>query len=257
MDEVSNRTIVALLAVALVVSVAGTLFSVSELSELGGTYNQLSNELTGAAGSEGWNTSTGTSSVEISAVVSLALTDGVVDWGAGYVHPSHPRGIAFLDSNKTINIPAESAWVNDSTGWLENAIPGVALNKSSNMWMVIENNGSTALTLNISADRSADTWLCGNNINCNNKNAKLEVKAMNNETNACANQLKTLYEGPHLAMNSGGGNNVTLCKQFDSNDGSDQLLIWFNASVPKEAQSGAHSITLTFVGMDASLYPMS
>ena len=48
MSEVSNRTIVALLAVALVITVFGTVVSVSKLNEMGERYAMLS----GAATSE-------------------------------------------------------------------------------------------------------------------------------------------------------------------------------------------------------------
>ena len=78
MINYSNRTIVALVAVALLVTVVGTVVSVSTLSELGGTYTYL----TGAATS----TSTGLTNITITSTTSITLTNTQVNFGSGRVN---------------------------------------------------------------------------------------------------------------------------------------------------------------------------
>ncbi len=91
----SNRTIVALLAVALVITVIGTVVSVSKLNELGGTYNQLT-YLTGAA----VDSSTGQTNITISSTTAMALYNGTMNFGSGRVNSS--CNICGMDSNNTI-----------------------------------------------------------------------------------------------------------------------------------------------------------
>ena len=82
MSDVSNRTIVALLAVALVVSVAGTMYSVSELGALGGSYNIISGAATSSA--------VGTTDLFISSVVGIStatVDSGSADLSFGAGNP--------------------------------------------------------------------------------------------------------------------------------------------------------------------------
>ncbi len=95
MADYSNRTIVALLAVALIITVVGTVVSVGKLNELGGTYNKLT-YLTGAA----VDSSTGQTNITITAVTSITLANTTMSFGSGRVNAS--CDICVMDSNNTI-----------------------------------------------------------------------------------------------------------------------------------------------------------
>ncbi|GEM_PF-1195675 len=94
MADYSNRTIVALLAVALVITVVGTVISVGKLNELGGTYNKLT-YLTGAA----VDTSTGQTNITITSTTSITLANTSMNFGSGRVNAS--CDICVMDSNNT------------------------------------------------------------------------------------------------------------------------------------------------------------
>lgn len=64
MSDISNRTIVALLAVALVVSVAGTMYSVSELGQVSMVFRSLSGLTTAERGNV---------TLEVSKVISILV----------------------------------------------------------------------------------------------------------------------------------------------------------------------------------------
>ena len=101
MADYSNRTIVALLAVALVITVVGTLVSVSKLNELGGTYTYL----TGAATS----TSTGQTNITITSTTSLTLANTNINFGSGRLNGS-AKACAIDTNNSVLNI-----WSNGTT----------------------------------------------------------------------------------------------------------------------------------------------
>ena len=74
MSDISNRTIVALLAVALVVSVAGTMYSVSELGQMSFSFRQIA----GAAVSEQGNISL---DLQATAAIEVHQEGGVIAGG--------------------------------------------------------------------------------------------------------------------------------------------------------------------------------
>ena len=79
MENVSNRVIVGLLVVALMVTVVGTMVSVNKLNQLGGTFRVLQGGvLTGAQ--------SGSSNLTINTVTSLAASNNSLTFGTGRVN---------------------------------------------------------------------------------------------------------------------------------------------------------------------------
>jgi hypothetical protein len=95
MKDNSNKTIVALLAIALVITVVGTVVSVSKLNEFGGMSNQLSS-LTGAA----TISSTEQTNITITSATSITLANTSMNFGSGRVNSS--CSICGMDSNNTV-----------------------------------------------------------------------------------------------------------------------------------------------------------
>ena len=82
MSEISNKTIVGLLVLALVITVGSTAISVSKLQQLGGIYNFI----TGAP-----SFSFGETNITVQSVTSLSLVGAngtVLSFGSGYVNGS-------------------------------------------------------------------------------------------------------------------------------------------------------------------------
>lgn len=84
MDDISNRTIVALLAVALVVTVMSTIISVSKLSQLGEKYSFLQTQADLVTGAQG----AGSSNLTITSTTSLTIANASMNFGSGRVNSS-------------------------------------------------------------------------------------------------------------------------------------------------------------------------
>ena len=107
MADYSNRAIVALLAVANVVTVVGTVVSVSKLNELGGTYSYL----TGAAVDV---SQTGQTNLTLTSTTSLTMANTFINFCSGRVNASC-RGCA-MDTNKTfVNILSNTSTYGGAT----------------------------------------------------------------------------------------------------------------------------------------------
>jgi len=230
MNEVSNKTIVALLAVALVVSIAGTLYSVSELNELGGTYSFL----TGAQ-----STAQGTGDINITGELAISLTDAAIDWGHGYVDGA---ATAVLPSNQTA-LP--SNWIND-TEYMMGAAD----------YFTLENNGTVVASVNVTADNHAETWLCAAGA-CTTNTAQLDFAAYHDqgsgEASSCTGSggdaLQTDWTtiATHDAVV-----NELVCGEFSKLAASNALGIGLQVTVPYDAETGVQQITVTFTGKDAT-----
>ena len=247
MDEVSNRTIVALLAVALVVSVAGTLYSVSELSDLGGTYKMISSD----QGVTGAFTQSGTSSVTLEGILSIKLVNGTINWGSGYVDPGFD--FTYLDSNTSLSNVAGGSAV---TEWI-NTTPYLFDDTNLSSFHLV-NNGSVYAYVNISSETtaSAEAWLCSGS-SCTSTSAKLEVKVAEEENDACTSNgaMNSTYAGSsgRELLTETGKNSKNLCKEWNYEVDNDELYVTLNATIPADAATQTASLTLTFTALDASL----
>lgn len=93
-DEVSNKTLAALLAVAIVVSLGGTLLSLNKLG---------SNSLTGAAEAQG------TAIFNITTDITITLTNATVNFGEGVLNSSNSTCTL---STEDTSVP--DCWVNST-----------------------------------------------------------------------------------------------------------------------------------------------
>ncbi len=255
MADVSNRTVVALLAVALVVTVVGTVVSVSKLSSLGGEYSFL----TGAATS-----GTGTTSLTTDYEVGISIDDSSVSFGTGHVQVGYTN--ASVHASGVYN---STTWLNASGLYPVNATqaPNVKAtntsaptNVTTGDWMVVSNTGNVDFNLTVGADTqtSGESWLCGSDGGCTTTAvAQLLVLANSNESQSCDeyNIPSTVGIAPATGftntswqelLTTAGKNNVTLCSDLDFVDTGDSINVFFQAYVPSDATNGAHSVQLTF-----------
>lgn len=217
MKDVSNKTIVGLLLVALVITVVGTLVSIEKL---GGQYAQLSGAATG----------TGTTSLEVEAGAGININDSTASFGSGYVSPGNDS--AYVYTNGTFN----GSWTNTSTN-------------ATNGWIEIFNLGNVNVNLSVTSDKSnSEVWLCGTSCAATNV-ATLEVLAEEFEVGSCSDfNISNTFANTtfQTVLNTTANNTVNLCEYLKNTDATDDLKISFRAIVPKDATIGGHVTTLTF-----------
>lgn len=237
MGDVSNRTIVALLAVALVVTVVGTGVSISKLSGLGGTYSVLS----GAATSE-----SGESNLTVYGIASMDVTDTVLDLGTGYYDDSCAGTQEYAEISSNGSTP---------TCWLaSNGSPAAATTD----YHTLENDGTLALRINISniIDGDGDAgngtdFFCGDGVMSTNCHASRAVfmevhNDFNGETSYCSGGTANTAED---IFPSGVNTNLTdqsLCTYTSWAGDEDEFNVSYIFRVPRDARSGEKQLTITY-----------
>lgn len=237
MADVSNKTIVALLAIALVVTVVGTVVSVGKLNTMGGRYAML----TGAA-TEG----TGTASITVSGTAALVMNVSSISLYAGYYPTACSTGFSKIDTANLESSVATttSCWVNTS------GTDNQSRNRFSHRFA---NNGTTVINVKgqITASSTAGvstlnatSILCGS-ANCPSQaaNALIQIKAVNDESSTCTQGLNSSYT--NLA-NITHTTNVSLCSRMEYDDSNDELNTTFILQIPKDADQGAKQFTITY-----------
>ena len=241
MADVSNKTIVALLAIALVITVVGTVVSVGKLNSIGGRYSVL----TGAA-TEG----TGTTSITVQGTAALVINTSSITLYSGYYNTSCSTTFSTIDTGITDNNSRSvSCWVNTS---------GTDNQSLNYKWHEIANSGTTAVNITAYVTASSTTGatssfnsteiLCGvQNCPSANANAIVRIKASNNESNSCSKSLQSGYSTYYASLlNTSGQTNVTLCQSLNFDDSSDELNTYFYVQLPSDADQGAKGFTVTY-----------
>lgn len=236
MENVSNKTIMVLLAITLMITVVGTIVSVSKLTQLGDRYGIL----TGATVDN--RTQTGTTTLTLAGTAGIKMDDGTVNFGSGYVKAGH--SYAILRSDYT-NVYRGDITQGNWTNWINTT-------EVTDFNMTVSNNGTIFLELNITSetDAHAEAWLCTGDV-CTSDDARLQVKAVNHEASSCtaSGGIQSAYTD---LLTHDSKVDVTLCDEFDYDSSSDEIDILFNATIPKDAGTGAHVLTVTFTGTDSS-----
>lgn len=223
MNEVSNKTIVALLAVALVVSVAGTLYSVSELNDLGGAYTLLSGAAT--------TTGTGKAEINVTGTVGITVDDGRVEIVNSFYDTSCTTGYGRVDfASQTA-----TCWNNESDQAYH--FPTDADNHT------IVNSGTLPVNISVMFDGTdAEDMMCSGNDCPQSSTAEISVKMADDES-SCTNIPQPVYSTLASDMNSF---SVSLCSKWLAEDNHDQMSVWFNLTIPSdtgEVSEGTGSIT--------------
>jgi hypothetical protein len=218
MSDVSNRTIVALLAVALVVSVAGTMYSVGELGALGGDYAVLSGAIS--------TSSTGQLDFAVTSITGITLLDSDVSFGAGSVNSTdnanNPLGSAEVCVMETDAGAASSsprclgAWATQS----ENGL-------------IIENTGNSDADISYTSSDDAATLIGGTL-------PQFEIKADCAEASGVCVETIAAYAPVNTAT-------TALVTDLKHASATDAMAVDFRVSIPEDANVGAKSSTITFV----------
>ena len=93
MTTISNKTIIGLLTVALLITVAGTVISVSKLRQYNSGLSMVSGAVTDTAG--------GNATITIASVTHISNSQATIAFGSGYLNGSGACSVCRLDSNGT------------------------------------------------------------------------------------------------------------------------------------------------------------
>ncbi|MBT3298011.1 hypothetical protein HN385_03740 [archaeon] len=222
----NNKTIVALLAVALVISLTGTVMSVSKFSNIGSNWMILSGAVTSSA------TDTGNTTLEILANVGLNIEDSTIDIGSGYVNSTATHA-----SVSSYPSSPDFDWLNASE------LPAGDIND----YHLLNNTGSTTVNLTVqqnSGYQNAEQFLCGDNSTCPSDMAELTVRSSEGNSNSCILGLNSGYEmllGDQINYGP-----VVICDQFQPVDGDDEIQVYYKVLIPQEAPTGQKTINLLY-----------
>ncbi len=241
MVNISNKSIVALLAVALVVTLVGTVVSISRLNSLGGQYGLLN-----AAAGTSLTEKDGTASITVSGTAAIVMNSSSINLYAGYYPTSCSTGYSKIDTSldETGAPTTTSCWVNTS------GVDNQTRNKAAHM---IANNGTTVIQVTSYVTSSSTTGvstlnatsiLCGaGNCPAGAANAIVSIQAWNHESNSCTQGLASSKTALILPTSL---QNVTLCSRLEYDDSNDEINTTFVIQIPKDTDQGAKQFTVTY-----------
>jgi len=201
MNSISNRSLVYLLMVAIVISLVGTVVSLSKLGSLG---------ITGLA------TDTGNVNVTISGVCSISMSGSHIYFGSGPVN----------GSECILNTSAGSK----STG----CGPGIlAVAHGLNF----TNDGNQNMTVNITSDKNAASFLGGDN-------PEFKISPVAAEANACNTGVFTLGKWTEVSTGQLEVCNSTNVLEYDDAKDTFEIDVYLNISSSADA-GGKAILTIT------------
>ena len=216
MGEISNKTLAALLVVAIVVSIAGTMVSIQRLSKLG---------VSGFATS-----GTGIANLTISSSRSITVYNNI-DFGAGYADDGTT---CTMESNATAPETNCNGDPSAAIGWDDRPL--------STQYFIINNSGNINTNVTFNASQDATEWIG----NYPGVGAWLGGHEDSNAPGACGN-LATDYQvlstgEPKYLCNGTGLNWV---------DGSDTILAAVKVAIPSDVPPGSNKqVTVTFYAQE-------
>ena|SRR3989338_165454 len=235
MADISNKTIVALLAVALVITIVGTGISISKLNGLS-SYSALS----GAAVS-----GVGTTSVQVNAVASINLFNTSLNFGTGYYNSSCTTGTSEVMSNGT----AHRCWVN-ATGGYGFLNPIANDSTTPQRIVVLENNGTSVLNISLDTNyTTAEAFLCAGASCGSTTSAAVTFYGQQNDSSSCDTVGGTFTTTPFSILDSASETKKDLCTKLNWQDNQDSINVSWSFIIPYDAGSGTKQMEVTYTGV--------
>lgn len=220
--DLSNKSLAFILIASILISTGGTLTALLKLNNLQNT------QVTGRA-----TTSTsGTTNVTVNSQLVLTFVVSTINFGGGFAN----------GSMCTLNSTPGSPNLGNCTGF-----------RDANNSLVLENDGNSNVTLNISFDKTAASWIGGTN-------PAVLYEATNNESNSCPNGTGKFGPGNWTAIPTTASAQQTLCKgsaslgRFGYLDAQDAINInlFINVTPDAPPDTGiADLLTITATGDDS------
>lgn len=202
MGDISNKTLAILVGVAIVVSLVGLL----SVGKGGVVY------ISGRAGS-----GEGPVSLNLTSEVSIKV-ENAIDFGNGRV------------------------WANSTNATLDSDAGTVQWGTwaAGKKYIKVENDGTVNISVNVTADQNAATFIGGTN-------PSFKLKAVETETGACAGTLVTTYTD----VPDGTEDPINICDLLMYGLGEDEFNVSVRLVVPSDAPAGQRNTTLTFSAVQA------
>ncbi|MBI2662607.1 hypothetical protein HYX11_04065 [Candidatus Woesearchaeota archaeon] len=223
----SNKIIIGLLAVAVVLTVYGTLINIDNLGKL--SFSRLF--LTGAATS-----GTGNASVTVQGTASMTMTYNSISFPTGYYNETcNPaKNYSTLASDTGIS----SCWLNTSGLWPDT-------------WFVVGNHtitnaGTTYLSINLTPSVLNGTELFCGSPGCpatRGAHSNVSVKSSSAELSSCSAGALSSFT---YIVTSSTNQTVTICSMLDYADPSDTLAVYYTFTMPKDASQGTKLLNVTY-----------
>jgi len=158
----------------------------------------------------------------------VTLADNSIDFGSGFYNGTCFLTHALINSNTS-----RECWVNTTT------FPG------TEDVHVIENTGSTVLSINVSINiTDAEQFFCNVAQGCNaSSDALVRIGVENNESGACTLGLATTFQD--LANNTV-STNVNICDRLKFGNSADSIKAYVEFQVPKDSNPGNKTLTLNY-----------
>ena len=204
MEEVSNRTIAALLIVAMVISLSGTFLSLSKLNAV------QSGSFTGFA-----TNPAGTAKLNLTSTTSIKFDVQVINWSDGYLNGS-------INQNCNLSTTGYAGAYTSSCVNFASPKPGP---------LVIENDGNRNVNITVQAGQDPGTWIGGTAPSA----AGAWIKSSDNESGSCvSNQL--------IASTAFTTSPLELCGNLTYVNTADTVNIDMLVSIPQNAAPGVKSV---------------
>ena len=233
MGDISNKTLVSLLIVAIAISLIGTWVSVSKLGNLRITGLQTSNQ----------TTEQGTAQIQVLSAAIIALRINTVNFGSGQINGSAP-GIQYchLRSDGNLIVPGNTFNGDDyykSTycdGFTETD-PNV---NYDNETFVLENAGNIKISNVTMTSSKGEAGFKGSSY-FDDPYAEYKFKIID-EGSAC-DQGTTDYES---AFHSFSTSPLPVCYNFTYEDANDAFAVQINITLSEESKPASFTDTITF-----------
>ncbi|MFC1705061.1 hypothetical protein ACFLZ6_01890 [Nanoarchaeota archaeon] len=219
--EVSNKTIAALLLVAIAVSLTGTFVSLNKVGK-------VDFPITGMAS----NRSQGKARLYVGALTELTNQVPTIDWGTGYVNSTF--------TNCTM----------DSEGNLTGCVSFTPVYEG----FLLENTGNKALSVNFTSDKNATDFINGTAPSFQLKMTPNSIRQQANESIVVLDNAASCgdnwYPSTYTEVNVTGwflcGNETEYPFNFQTNQ--DAAVVDLLVRVPENSPTGQKNVTLTFTG---------
>jgi hypothetical protein len=212
--EISNNTLAWLVVAAVVVSLGGTIISLSMLED---------NKLTGFATSN----ATGNVSVTVGSTTSLTFAIGNLNLGSGSVDGAYNNCTIYVNSS-TLNATNKNA---GCTGFENSTWP-----------LVIENNGNTVLNVTLNFSANASTFIGGAAVT-----PQFQFIVYQNESGSC-NALNSSLNATFVEVTAAMvGQNMLVCTGLNWTNTNDTIAIGTFLRIPADS-SGSKQVTITAQG---------
>jgi len=231
MSEISNKTLVGLLVVAIVISLAGTFISLSKLGQLGITGLQSQNV----------TQQTGTTSVTLYGTYALTIWNSSVQWGSGQINGSYTAGYDYCNlTTNGVTTGTGNDFSGSGLGAGGKTAPCDGFATATPWSMVLENTGTgTFANVTLTADDGESSGGASFQ-SVFGSNAKFQFRTAE-EGDSCTGSTALAYGAvPTTATD--------VCTTFVPALANDAFIVQLRMDIPEDATTGTFDSVLTFDG---------